>query len=309
MEPTVSVIVPVHNQVRFLPEAIDSILAQRFSDFELIIVDDGSTDGSWEAAAAVRDGRLRVERLSRRQGQAAARNKGVELVRGRYTAFLDSDDVALPDRLEREVAHLERNPSIDLVGGGLTIVDAERRPIRTVVNPMCNTEMRWAMLFNNPLATSTIMVRTATLRLQTRGFEDRYAGADDFGMWSALMALGRGEIIEPILGHYRQHGQQLSQTQGTAVPAIQVAKDNLAALGLAFDDAAVGTLRIIHGQLASLQLAADSPAEIANNLLWVCNYLKIFNIFRTKIAGAPPALGKIEATLKDHVFHALTSFG
>jgi glycosyltransferase involved in cell wall biosynthesis len=306
MIPVVSVVLPVFNQARYLAASIDSILSQRFGDLELIVVDDGSSDGSIEVARAIGDPRLRTVALPGHQGQAAARNQGVALVRGAYTAFLDSDDVALPDRLERELEHLERNRGIDLVAGGITLLDPEGGVGLSVVNPMDDTELRWSMLFNNPIATSTVMVRTPLVKRHAAGFEHRFAGADDYGFWSAMLSLGRGQIIEKVVCLYRQHASQLSQTQGTAVPAIQVAKANLAALGITLDDAGVGTVRIVHDKLADLQLAGDNAETTATNLLWFSNYLKIFQVFRARVGGDPGTLERIEARLKDHAFRALT---
>src|SRR5262249_3426566 len=136
MAPVVSVVLPVFNQARYLPAAIDSILGQGFGDLELIVVDDGSTDGSGAIARGICDPRLKLEALPVRQGQAAARNRGVGLAAGAYLAFLDSDDVALPDRLQIEIDHLGRHPGIDLVAGGITLMDAEGQPGPSVVQQM-----------------------------------------------------------------------------------------------------------------------------------------------------------------------------
>jgi glycosyltransferase involved in cell wall biosynthesis len=306
MAPVVSVVLPVFNQAQYLPAAIESILGQGFGDLELIVIDDGSTDGSAEIARSIGDPRLKLEALPVRQGQAAARNRGVGMAAGAYLAFLDSDDVALRVGLQIELDHLERHPGIDLVAGGITLMDAEGQPGPSVVQPMDDTELRWSMLFNNPIATSTVLVRAALARRHRAGFEDRFAGADDYGFWSAMLRLGRAEIIEPVLSHYRQHPTQLSQREGTALPAIQVAKSNLAELGIVLDDAGVGTLRIVHDKLAELDLAGDSAEATATNLAWFSNYYKVFQVFRGRVDGDPATIGRIEARLKDHAFNALT---
>ncbi|MFC1735594.1 glycosyltransferase [Candidatus Hydrogenedentota bacterium] len=107
-KPRVSVIIPVFNRGKLLLKAVDSILAQTFSDFEIIIVDDGSTDNTADVAASITDPRVRFARLKKNQGLSAARNKGVDLARGEFVAYLDSDDEYLPEKLEKQVATLSK---------------------------------------------------------------------------------------------------------------------------------------------------------------------------------------------------------
>src|SRR5262249_42501399 len=107
-------VMPVYNRERFVREAIDSVLAQTFADFELVVVDDGSTDGTAGVVGAIEDPRLRwVARPHR--GVAATMNAGLREARGRYVARLDSDDVWLPDMVETQVAVLEARPDVDVV--------------------------------------------------------------------------------------------------------------------------------------------------------------------------------------------------
>src|ERR1700759_5681453 len=109
--PTVSVIITVFNGERFLPLALASIFQQSFSDLELIVVDDGSNDRTGEQLRSIRDPRLHVIRNSKALGPGGARNVGIEAARGAFCAFLDHDDVAMPFRLERQLAFLESNPT------------------------------------------------------------------------------------------------------------------------------------------------------------------------------------------------------
>ena len=113
--PLVSVVLPVRNGAADLPKAIDTILAQTFTDFELIVVNDGSTDGTAAVLDAIRDPRVRVVHQEN-MGLAAALNRGISLARGRYIARQDHDDWAKPTRLEKQVAFMEANPDCALVG-------------------------------------------------------------------------------------------------------------------------------------------------------------------------------------------------
>src|SRR5262245_21907442 len=115
--PRVTVLIPVYNRVQYVAVAIESILAQHFTNFELLLIDDGSTDGSLEVLRSyTADPRVRLLRNESNLGIPRTRNKGVALARGEYVAMLDSDDYAYPTRLGRQVDFLDRHPDYALVG-------------------------------------------------------------------------------------------------------------------------------------------------------------------------------------------------
>ena len=123
--PQVSVIMTVYNGEKFLAEAIESILAQTFTDFELLIVDDGSTDESAARIKAIaqRDKRIHFVQLGENVGMADARNCGIAAATGEYIAIMDCDDVSLPERLEKQVAFLRANPEIGALGAGARVTN------------------------------------------------------------------------------------------------------------------------------------------------------------------------------------------
>ncbi len=127
-EPLVSVVMSVYNGERFLREAIESILSQTFRDFEFIIVNDGSTDGTAGIlnSYALSDSRVRVFEQEN-MGQCASDNRGCSLARGKYIARMDSDDVSMRDRLERQIAFLENHEKVGLLGGAVEIIDDRGR--------------------------------------------------------------------------------------------------------------------------------------------------------------------------------------
>src|SRR5687767_9206093 len=114
--PAVSIVLPVYDAVAYVAEAVRSILAQTFGDFELILVNDGSTDGSRDVLAGFKDYRIRI--LDQQNlGLVAALNRGIREARGEWIARMDADDVSLPGRLEAQITHLRRHPEIGLLGG------------------------------------------------------------------------------------------------------------------------------------------------------------------------------------------------
>src|SRR5579859_1694028 len=121
--PVVTVGIPFFNAKKWLLNAVRSVFAQSFDDWELLLVDDGSTDGSAEIALAVEDPRVRVYPDRENLKVVARRNQVIRLARGKYLAWLDADDMMHPDRLEKEVRYLQENPGVDVVGSGMYIID------------------------------------------------------------------------------------------------------------------------------------------------------------------------------------------
>ena len=123
VEPLVTVLLSTHNDLRFLPQAVESILSQSFGDFEFLIIDDGSTDGTTEYLSSVsgEDPRVRVLSNERNIGLTRSLNLGLGSARGRFLARMDADDVSAPQRLARQVTFLERNSDVGVVGSSRTL--------------------------------------------------------------------------------------------------------------------------------------------------------------------------------------------
>ena len=123
--PAVSVMIPCYNAVRSLRLAVGSMLAQTFSDWECIVVDDGSTDGTWELLQTIRDSRFRLHRLPENRGRGWARAEALALAKGRYLGMVDADDWVYPQKLAVQVAHLASSPDLGFVSNAAAICDAE----------------------------------------------------------------------------------------------------------------------------------------------------------------------------------------
>jgi glycosyltransferase involved in cell wall biosynthesis len=138
---TVSAVMPTYNAASYLREAIGSVIAQTFTDWELIVVDDGSEDETPEILASIRDPRLRVRRLAAHSGRAAARNAGLELATGSYVAMCDSDDISLPHRFATQTAFLKAHPEVDVVSGHMMVFDEHSAPRRGTTFPEAPREI------------------------------------------------------------------------------------------------------------------------------------------------------------------------
>ena len=158
--PKISVLVPCYNAAKHVREAIDSILGQTFADFELILVDDGSTDEPSEIIQSYTDSRIQLVALPKNQGIATARNTAIQEARGEYLAFLDADDVSRPDRLKIQSDYLDSH-------SGIGLVDSAYRSLgkmKVWQTPASHSRIAGEMLFKLPFRMSTVMFRKNALQ-------------------------------------------------------------------------------------------------------------------------------------------------
>jgi glycosyltransferase involved in cell wall biosynthesis len=214
MTPEVSAIIPTYNRCAMLREAIDSVLAQSIRDFELIVVDDGSTDATAEYLAGFGN-TMQIERIEHR-GPVAARNRGVALARAPLIAFLDSDDLWAPNKLERQIAFMRDNPGCAISQTGETWIRDGRR-----VNPGTRHRKRGGDIFIDSLRTclismSAAMMRTALFR-SCGGLDESMAAAEDYDLWlRILIDHEAGLLDEPLVTRHGGRPDQLS----ASTPAI-----------------------------------------------------------------------------------------
>lgn len=217
IRPLVSIVMPVYNDEDYVAAAIESILAQTFTDFELIIVDDGSQDRSPQIAREHmnRDGRIRLIELERNQGETVARNIGIAAATGDFVAGMDSDDISLPERLQKQVSFLHVNKHIGAVGVHAKVVDADlqllfhKRPPQVHANLMLHQ-----FIEGYPFVSASVMFRRPLLQA-VGGYDEsmgNYAGAD-MDMMMRLMGRTRFANIAEGLYLYRMHRQPTATAQ------------------------------------------------------------------------------------------------
>jgi glycosyltransferase involved in cell wall biosynthesis len=212
--PAVSVVMPVYNARRFLDKAICSIRLQTLTDQELIIVDDGSTDGSTEVLRvhAAADPRLSVLRLSH-GGVAMALNQGLIAARAELVARMDADDEARPDRLERQLAALEAQPDTAVLGTGCEIIDADDRVINAAVPKGDPVELREDLLKANCLIHPTVTMRRR-LVLAIGSYRPVFTAAEDYDLWLRVSERHNLSNLPDLLLRYRAHGGQATADCG-----------------------------------------------------------------------------------------------
>lgn len=203
--PIVSVVMPVYNSRRYIEAAVHSILAQTLSDFELIIVDDGSSDGTADILRrlARRDCRIRLIQ-QRNTGVCGASNRGIAEARGEFFARMDHDDIALPDRLERQVEYLRAYPEIVAVGAQVLMIDSDGLPIRIASAPLTHEKIEEMFALDWPMFHPTLMARMDVMR-KLGGYREQYNSMEDLDLFIRLAEYGRLANLPQVLLKYRQH--------------------------------------------------------------------------------------------------------
>jgi glycosyltransferase involved in cell wall biosynthesis len=209
--PTVSVIMPVYNGADYLREALDSIFAQTFEQFELIVIDDGSTDSSEEILKQYSDSRLRLF-FQPNSGLAATLNRGIELAQGQYIARMDQDDISRPERFAKQVAFLEKNPRCALLGTWAEIWEVRVKTERIHAHPTDNATLRFELLFNNPFAHSSVMLRREAV-MQVGGYstDPSRQPPEDYELWSRLARHYELANLPEVLHIYREIPRSMSR--------------------------------------------------------------------------------------------------
>jgi glycosyltransferase involved in cell wall biosynthesis len=187
--PAVSVLMGVWNGAPRVREAIESVLGQTLGDLELVVVDDGSTDATASILDSFDDARVRVTRQPR-GGLTSALRSALGLARAPLVARLDADDVALPERLERQRDFLERHPEVGLLGTAAREVDATGREVGVARPPTEDAALRGALIRHNPFVHSSMMMRRSALE-QAGGYDPSFPVAQDYDLWMRMSRVTR----------------------------------------------------------------------------------------------------------------------
>jgi glycosyltransferase involved in cell wall biosynthesis len=214
-KPKVTVLMCVFNGEQYIQASIQSILDQTFSDFELLILDDGSTDRSVEIIQGFSDPRIRFYQNPENMGLTYSRNRCLELAEGSYIAVQDADDIALSTRFAQQVALLDAEPDIGLVGTWLAFMDAQDKPIEnygtTTFKPVTDPgRLKWSLLFHCTICHCTVMYRK-DLALAAGGYGN-YPYGEDYDLFCRINTLARVKNIPQVLQQYRMSAASVTHT-------------------------------------------------------------------------------------------------
>lgn len=209
--PLVSVVLPVRNGMPYLREAVHSILGQTLKSFELLAIDDGSTDDTARFLLAIGDTRVRYLRLAG-SGICDALNCGLRQAQAPFVARMDADDIAEPQRLEKQIAFLQARPEVGIVGCQSLEIDFQGKPLKERRFPVRDDAIRWQMAFGCPLQHPAVMYRPAEV-VRAGGYQSRDLPTDDFGLWVRMIGNCKFANLPDRLLQYRIHATSVTTTR------------------------------------------------------------------------------------------------
>ena len=198
--PKVSVLMSVYNGADFLDESIESILKQTFNDFEFIIIDDGSTDESYEIiqSYANKNRQIVVIQNKNRIHLTKSLNNGLKIAKGKYIARQDADDISLPERLQTQITYMENNEDIGILGTSVELIDVKSKNIRTIKGQSNTNFLKWHLLLSNPLIHSSVMLRSELIT-SNGGYDNTFIKSQDYALWSKLSKISKITQLPNVL--------------------------------------------------------------------------------------------------------------
>ena len=272
---------PLFNTQQFVSQSIQSILMQDFKDFELIIVDDASTDGSAEIASSFDDTRITILKNNQNLGVAACRNIGLSRSVGAYIAPFDSDDVALPGKLTRQVRFLESYPGFGLVGSWVRMIDNEGRLLKKKWKLQAKANsIPSILLFRNYFCHSSVIYRRKAI--PNEGYSNNLNIGEDYKMWIEIARKWKVWNLQEYLLHYRVHSDSITRKDHISVSLYdhKIYKENFELLGIALTRQQLNLLTFMKDQDAIEN--KETLIEIESFLLHIIKKNAERNLFDQK---------------------------
>jgi glycosyltransferase involved in cell wall biosynthesis len=273
-QPLVSITMPAHNAQAFIAEAVEGILHQTYPDFELIIVDDCSSDDTFAIASsyAKKEPRITVVRNATNLKTAKTRNVATSKVKGKYILIMDADDWSYPDRISKQVAFMEAHPEVVQCGGAVEICNDKLAKISVRKYPQTDEEIRKHLFRFNPFANPATMIRAETAR-QVGFYNENLPVTQDYDLTFRLGRFGKFANLPDIVTKYRIHGTSLSQSKGRLQEKITLYVRLKAVMEYGYKMTPSDTLYTLM-QLISMYIIPPKAR------FW------LFNFFRNKVCAA-----------------------
>jgi hypothetical protein len=234
--PRVSVIMTAYQDLRFIDAAVNSILAQTYTDFEMVVFDDGANQPDVFARLAALDPRIRIIRSDQNLGTYGAANRAIAVAQGEIIARLDADDLAKPARLARLVAALDADRELGLVGSWADLISEEGEPREPWQTPASDLLIRWTIMFLNPFCHSTVAFRRSCFDA-VAGYNSTMWLSGDYELWWKMLEICRAENIPEALGYYRINSRGLTAAKSSdwRQPTDPLRSQSWGRLGVAYE--------------------------------------------------------------------------
>ena len=267
----VTVLLPVYNGEKYLHETMQSILGQTYTDFEFLIVDDGSTDQSSTIIDSFKDSRIRVLKNPRRLKLSGALNRGMKEAKGKYIARMDGDDIALPERLRKQVEYLDRHPEVGVCGTGIEIFGSVKN--RRDIYPNTSEEIKAYTLFDCPFCHPTVMMRKDLFEKYDLWYDGSYYPTEDYELWARAVELFPTVNLDEVLVRYRVHDSSMTSSDWDAMDqqALRIIRGLLGQLEIECSEEELA----LHRNIGRGRSCQCSFAEILQADVWLQKLLEV----------------------------------
>lgn len=280
--PKVSILMPVYNAGKYVSQAIESIISQSFKDWELILINDGSTDNSESIIMQYEDSRIYYIKNTENLQLIKTLNKGIDYCDGQYIARMDADDICLPDRLKQQVDFLDHHPDYLICGTSAIVVDNDGVKTGKIHNLTDNNFLQISLLFSPSFIHPSMMIRKEIL--QQNRYDEAYKHVEDYELWCRIAQQGKIANIDRELLKYRWHNTNISVVNNRAQDELKdrIIKNGLKRLEIAPTDKELFCHKITF-QLYSLGnkqvISVDTYNEVSEWFTKLISQNKIKNIY------------------------------
>ncbi|GAB6524505.1 glycosyltransferase family 2 protein [Bacillus cereus] len=248
----VTVLMPVYNGEKYLKESVDSILNQTFKDFELLIINDGSTDNSMEILRSYNDSRIRIITNEQNLRLIKTLNKGIDLATGKYIARMDCDDIANPRRLEIQINYMEKHPDVAVCGTGVKVIGQKRKPWQISGS---SDLIRNCLYVRSCIIHPSVMMRTEFLKQNNIYYDLNYLHAEDYELFQRLSEKHKVINLENPLLNYRWSETSISKVHASdqEIMAAKISTEALARIGIEFNRVPYAKKRLTKKELLDVK--------------------------------------------------------
>jgi glycosyltransferase involved in cell wall biosynthesis len=208
--PKITVLMPVYNGEKYLDSAVQSILSQTFKDFEFLIIDDGSTDGSAEIIRKFEDTRIKLVQNKKNLGLPTTLNLGLDIASGEYIARMDCDDISHPQRFEKQVEFMDNNPDVSICGTWMKTIGDKAGIV--IEAPKTNEEIKCSLLFSGGIPHPTVFMRKKEFDRHNLRYSKDYLDSEDTELWIRALKYLQASSLQEVLYSYRIHPAQACRT-------------------------------------------------------------------------------------------------